>query len=85
MRETSDISEYVEFDFYDLVWYHTGKHASVIKYHQALGQWMEVALRIGSDVYHFIMPIYSQLISETTVQHATHDDMLDPDIAAHIK
>ena len=24
--ETPDISEYVDFYFYDLVWYHTGEH-----------------------------------------------------------
>ena len=27
------ISEYVDFDFYDLVWYHTGKNSRVNKYH----------------------------------------------------
>ena len=37
MGETLDILEYIDFDFYDLVWYHTGKHPRVINEHRALG------------------------------------------------
>ena len=29
--EKTDISEYVDYDFYDLVWYQTGKHPRTIK------------------------------------------------------
>ena len=29
--ETLDISEYVDFDFYDFLWYHTGEHPSMKK------------------------------------------------------
>ena len=31
--ETPYISEYVDFDFYDLVWYHTRKNPSLSKDH----------------------------------------------------
>ena len=31
------------------------------------------------------MPISGQTIAETTVQHVTHDDLIDQDIALHIK
>ena len=37
MGETLDILEYIDFDFYDLVWYHKGKHPRVINEHRALG------------------------------------------------
>ena len=46
---------------------------------------MVVARRIGSTILYWITPIYSQPISETTVQHIIRDDMLDPDIAVQIK
>ena len=36
MGETLDISEYLDFNFYDLVWYHTGNHPSVSKEHREL-------------------------------------------------
>ena len=83
--ETPDILEYVGFDLYDLVWYHTRKHPRLSKEHQALGRWMGLAPRVGSDVPYWIMPISGQPISETTVQHATPDDMLNPDISVQIK
>ena len=34
MGEIPDILDYVYFDFYNLVWYHTGNHPRVIKDHQ---------------------------------------------------
>ena len=35
--ETPNTSEYVDFDLYDLVWYHTGNHPRVSKDSQSLG------------------------------------------------
>ena len=83
--ETPDILEYVDFYFYDLMWYHTGDHICVSKDHRALGKWMGVARRVGSDMSYWIMPISGQPISKTTVYHVTRDDMLDPDISVQIK
>ena len=45
---------------------------------------MGVARRIGRDMAYRIIPISGKSISETTVQHVTCDDMIDPDIAAQI-
>ena len=83
--EIPDISEYVDFDFYYIVWYHTGMYPTVSKEHQALGRRMGVAHRIVRDMPYWIMPISGQPIAKTTVKNVTRDDMLDPDIAAHIK
>ena len=84
-EETPNISDYIDFDFYDLVWYHTGKHPVVSKYHQSLGKWMGVVQRVGREMSYWIMPISSQPILEKTVQHITRDDMLNPDTAVQIK
>ena len=84
-EEKPDILEYVDFDFYYLVWYHTGKDPIVSKEHGALGRWMGVARRLVSDMLYWIIPIYGQTIAETTSQHVTCEDMLDPDIALQIK
>ena len=46
---------------------------------------MGLAPRVGSDVPYWIISIYGQLIAETTVQHVTRDDILDPNIAVQIK
>ena len=61
--ETPDISEYVDFYFYDLVWYYTGNHPSVRRYHQEIGRWMIVARRVGSDMSYWIIPISVQPIA----------------------
>ena len=45
---------------------------------------MGVARRIGRDMAYGIIPISGKLIAETTVQHVTCDDMINPDIAAQI-
>ena len=83
--ETPDISEYVDFDFYDLVCYHTGHHPNVSKDYQTLGLWMRVVRMVGSDMSYWIMSISGQPVAETIAQHVIYDDMLDPDIAVQIK
>ena len=83
--ETLDISEYVDFDFYNLMWYHTVNCPSLSKEHPALGQWMVVEHRMISNMSYWTMPISGQPISETTVQHVTPYDILNPDIVAWIK
>ena len=65
--ETPDFSDYTDFDFYDLVWYHTGKHPSISKDRRELGRWMVVAHRVGSNMSYWIIPISGQSIAETTV------------------
>ena len=52
--------------------------------HQELGRWTGVACRVGSDMSYWIIPIYDQPMVETTVQHVTRDDILDPNIAVQI-
>ena len=82
--KTPDISEYLDFDFYDLVWYFPGVHPSISEENRALGRWLGVSHRIGSDMCYWIMPVSGNPIAETTVQHVTRDDILDADISAQI-
>ena len=83
--KTPDISEYCDFDFYDLVWYYPGVHPSISEDNRALGRWLGVSHRIGSDMCYWIMPVNGQAIAETTVQHVTRDDMLDPTVSKSIE
>ena len=79
-----EISEYMDFDFYDLLQYHTEKNPRMINDNQYLGRWMGVTCRIGRNVSYRIMPISGQPIEETNVQHVTCNDILNQDIAAQI-
>ena len=48
--ETPYISEYCDFDFYDLVWYHPGLHFNYNDENKTLGRWLDVSHRIGNDM-----------------------------------
>ena len=82
---TPDISEYCDFDFYDLVWYHVEKHPPLSKESRQLARWIGVAHRIGSDLCYWLMPVSGTPIAETTVQHVTAEDLRDRDIANRIE
>ena len=81
---TPDISEYLDFDFYDLVWYFPSAHPSISAKAGELARWIGVAHRIGSDMCYWLMPKSGVAVSNTTVQHVTRDDMLDPNIQQEI-
>ena len=83
--KTPDISEFIDFDFYDLVWYSPGAHMSISEDNREIGRWLGVSHRIGSDMCYWIMGESGIPIAETTVQHVTRDDMIDPTIAKQIE
>ena len=82
--DTPDISEYLDFDFYDLVWYHPHTHPSISTDSGELARWIGVAHRVESDMYYWLLLVSGIQVSSTTVQHVTRDDMLDRSITAKI-
>ncbi|ACI64709.1 predicted protein [Thalassiosira pseudonana CCMP1335] len=82
---TPDISEYCDFAFWDLVWYHTRTAANMSKTSRALGRWSGISHRVGSDMCYWVMPVSGQMISETTVQHVTRYDLENAEIAAAVE
>ena len=75
---TPDISEYVEFDFYDFCWYwdtpqsfpHEKKH---------LGRWLGIAHRVGQAMVYYAMNTNGKFIARSTV---TPVDKADHDITS---
>ena len=82
---TPDISEYLDFNFYDLVWYFREKHPSISDDNKALGRWLGVSHRVGSDMCYWILQENGQVIAETTVQHVTTADLRDPNIKSRVE
>ena len=66
--ETPDISEYLDFSFYDWVWYKDNAGLSENK----TGRWLGVSHRVGNLMSYWILTITGRVISRTTVQRVTN-------------
>ncbi len=82
--KTPDVSEYLDFDFYNLVWYWWSLHPSLFKHNRELAQWMGIAHSVGSYMCYWLMPIYGNPVVNTTVQHITAKDLRNPDIKLQV-
>ena len=82
--KTPDTSEYLDFDFYDLVWYWRGPHPSLSKHDCELASWMGAAHRVGSDMCYWLMPVSGIPVVNSTIQHITAEDLCNPDIKSRI-
>ena len=81
---TPDISEYLDFDFWDLVWYWDTAHPNIYQDDRKLGRWAGVSHRVGSDMCYWIALAKGHIIAETTVQHVTLDELNYPEIKSQI-
>ena len=61
--ETPEISEYLDFTFYDWCWYNDNAGLGETK----LGQWLGVSHRVGSLMSYWILTQKGNVISHTTV------------------
>jgi len=80
---TPPIAEHADFGLYDLVWYYD--HAGDKNNPQRLGRWLGVSPNVGSDLTFFIISATGDITSNSSVQHVTVDDWLNPDIQARIR
>jgi hypothetical protein len=75
--KTPDISEYVDFDFYDWVWYwDTPDRDNSPK----LGRWLGPSYRIGAAMCFYILVRNGEVVSRSSVQHVTKLEMMQDDI-----
>jgi hypothetical protein len=63
---TPDISEYVEFEFYDYCWYWDSPQ-SFPHEKKSLGRWLGVAHRVGQAMVFYIMNTNGKVIARSTV------------------
>jgi hypothetical protein len=65
--ETPDISEYLDFGFYDWVWYKENAGLG----ENCIGRWLGVAHRVGNLMSYWILTATGRVIARTTVQRVT--------------
>ncbi|KAI2490038.1 Reverse transcriptase (RNA-dependent DNA polymerase) [Fragilaria crotonensis] len=75
MGQTVDISEWLDFDFYDRVWYLDQPKTDMTNEQARPGRWLGIAHRIGSDMTYWILTESGRVIARSTVQHITITDM----------
>jgi hypothetical protein len=82
LGETPDISEWIDFDFYDWVWYHDPPDtmAETTEEIRKLGKWLGVANRVGSALTYWILTDAAKIIARSTVQHVTAQECLNDNI-----
>ena len=64
--DTVDIAEYLDFAFWDLVWFGDDPEDG-----PCLGRWLGVSHRVGSALYYHVLKSNGSIESKTTVQHVT--------------
>ena len=69
--DTMDISEYLDFGFYDWCWYHENAGLGPTK----RGRWLGVAHRVGGLMSYWVLTINCTVIARTTVQRVTSLEM----------
>ena len=82
--ETPDISEWIDFEFYDRVWYYGQKKIEIDGSGRRLARWLGVAHRIGSDLCYWLLLESGKIIARTTVQHVVRDNYLNEDIKTEL-
>ena len=66
--ETVDISEYLDFGFYDWVWFRENAGLGETK----LGKWLGVSHRVGTMMSFWVITSTGKVLSRTTVQRVTN-------------
>ncbi len=67
--KTPDVSEWIDFEFFDRVWYYDQKKIEIDGSGRRLVRWLSVAHRIGSDLCYWLLLESGMIIASTTVQH----------------
>jgi hypothetical protein len=83
--ETPDISEWIDFEFYDRVWYYDQKKIEIDGSGRRLARWLGVAHRVGSDLCYWLALESGKVIARTTVQHVVRDDYVNEDVRHEIE
>jgi hypothetical protein len=84
--ETPNISEWLDFEFYDLVWWWDQPNKpNIYDETKQLGRWLGLSHHVGSDLCYWIVTDCGQVVSKTSVEHVTHQDYLSEDTKAKVK
>ena len=83
--QTLDISEWLDFGFYDLVWWlNQLTKPDFMDNTKQLAKWLGVSHCVGSDLSYWLITESGKIISKTSVEHVMWDNYLQAEIKAEI-
>ena len=75
--QTAEISEWLDFEFYDLVyWYDKQNMPDVSNDVRRLARWLGISHHVGSDMCYWLITESGKLIKKTSLEHVTCNGML---------
>jgi hypothetical protein len=81
--DTPDISEYMEFAWYQPIWYY--ESSAFPEERRLIGHWIGVAHRIGQAMCYWILPESGIPIARTTIQSFTVDEVATEEVQNALK
>lgn len=82
--KTLDISEYLDFYFYNLVWYWHMQNPSLSEHDCEIARWMGVAHQVGSNICYWLMSVSRVPVANSLVQHVMAEDQQNPQIMEQV-
>ena len=80
--DTVDISEWTEFEFYDLVLYWDDRDNES---RQSIGRWLGPSHQIGSALFYYVLTEKTTVLSRTSVQHITKEEFETIDMKERVR
>ena len=78
--QTPYISEWLEFDFCDHVWWLDNNHPSTTDNNIILGQWIRISHKIGIYIFYWVLTVTGKDVAWNTVHHVVCTELVDPDM-----
>ena len=80
--DTIDISEWIEFEFYDLIIYWDDRDGDT---KQSIGRWLGPSHHIGSALCYYVLTEKATVLSRTSVQHITKEEFETAEMKDRVK
>ena len=78
--QTPNICEWLDFEFYDLVWWlDRPTIPDVTDYVHRLAWWLGISHHVGSDLCYWLITDTGKIISKSSVEHVTCNNYLNED------
>ena len=74
--DSIDISDWIDLEFYDIVWYWDRQNADQ---KPKIGRWLDVSHNVRSVLCYFILTEKGNVILHTSIQHFTTDNVSKPE------